>query len=95
MFRLQEAGVPAGVAQKGEDLYNDPQLKQFGYFWEVDHPVAGKHKLESHAFNLPKAPRKLKMPAPCMGEHTEYVCREILKLPDEEFVELLADGVFE
>ncbi len=95
MFRLQEAGVPAGVAQKGEDLYNDPQLKQFGYFWEVDHPVIGKHQLESHAFNLPEAPRKLKTPAPCMGEHTEYVCREILKLSDEEFVELLADGVFE
>jgi crotonobetainyl-CoA:carnitine CoA-transferase CaiB-like acyl-CoA transferase len=95
MFKLQEAGVPAGVVQKEEDLYNDPQLKHFGYFWEVDHPVIGNHLLESHAFNLPKAPRKLRMPAPCLGEHTEYVCREILKLSDEEFMELLVDRVFE
>jgi len=35
------------------------------------------------------------MPSPCLGEHTEYVCREILKLSDEEFIELLIDGVFE
>jgi benzylsuccinate CoA-transferase BbsF subunit len=95
MFKLQEAGVPAGVLQKGEDLYNDPQLKQFGYFWEVDHPVIGKHRLESHAFNLSKTPRKLRMPAPRLGEHNEYVCHQVLKLPDEEFVDLLVDGVFE
>ncbi len=24
MYKLQEAGVPAGVMQKSEDLYNDP-----------------------------------------------------------------------
>ena len=95
MSGLQEQGVPAGIVQKGEELYNDPQLKRFGYFWEVSHPVIGSHRLESHAFNMPKTPRKLKMPAPCMGEHTEYICCEILRLSDEEFVELLADGVFE
>jgi len=95
MYKLQEAGVAAGVAQKSEQLYNDPQLKHRGYFWEVDHPVIGRHLLESQAFQLPKSPRKLRMPSPCMGEHNEYVCREILKLPDEEFVELLSEGVFE
>ena len=95
MYKLQEAGVPAGVVQKSEQLYNDPQLKHRGYFWEVDHPVIGRHLLESQAFQLPKSPRKLRMPSPCIGEHNEYVCREILKLPDEEFVELLSEGVFE
>jgi len=95
MLKLQETGVPAGVVQKGEDLYNDPQLRQFGYFWGVDHPVIGKHQLESHAFNLSKSPRKLRMPAPCMGQHTEHVCCEILKLSDKEFVKLLAEGLFE
>ena len=95
MYKLQATGVPAGVAQKSEELYNDPQLKHRGYFWEVDHPVIGKHLLESQAFQLSKSPRRLRMPAPRMGEHNEYVCCEILKLPDEEFVELLSEGVFE
>jgi benzylsuccinate CoA-transferase BbsF subunit len=95
MHRIQEAGVPAGVVQKAEDLYNDPQLKEFEYFWEVDHPVIGKHQVEAHAFRLSKTPRRLRMPAPCMGEHTECVCRKILDLTDEEFVDLLNEGVFE
>jgi len=95
MYKLQEAGVPAGVVQKSENLYNDPQLKHRGYFWEVDHPVIGRHLLESQAFQLSKSPRRLRMPSPCMGEHNEYVCCEILKLSDEEFVELLSEGVFE
>lgn len=95
MFKLQEVGVPSGVVQKGEDLYSDPQLKFHNYFWEVDHPIMGRHLLESQAFKLSKTPCKLRMPAPRMGEHTEYICREILNLSNEEFVELLADGVFE
>jgi benzylsuccinate CoA-transferase BbsF subunit len=95
MSKLQKEGVPAGVVEKGEDLYNDPQLKNHNYFWEVNHPVIGRHLLESQAFKLPKTPRKFRMPAPRMGEHTEYVCNEILNLSNEEFVELLADGVFE
>ena len=95
MYKLQATGVPAGVAQKSEELYTDPQLKHRDYFWEVDHPVIGKHLLESQAFQFSKSPRKLRMPAPRMGEHNEYVCCEILKLSDEEFVELLSEGVFE
>jgi benzylsuccinate CoA-transferase BbsF subunit len=95
MYKLQEVGVPTGVVQKSEDLYNDPQLKHREYFWEVEHPVIGKHLLESQAFQLSKSPRRLRMPSPRMGEHNEYACREILKLSDDEFVELLSEGVFE
>ena len=32
-------------------------------------------------------------PAPCLGEHTEYVCKEILNLSDEEIAQLLVDEV--
>jgi hypothetical protein len=35
------------------------------------------------------------LPAPCFGEHTEYVCREFLGINDEEFIDLLQKGVFE
>jgi crotonobetainyl-CoA:carnitine CoA-transferase CaiB-like acyl-CoA transferase len=37
----------------------------------------------------------LRMPAPCLGEHTEYVCTRILGMSDEEFVDLFTEGVFE
>ena len=32
-------------------------------------------------------------PAPCLGEHTEYVCKQILHLSDEEIAQLLIDEV--
>lgn len=95
LFQLQQHEVPSGIVQKGEDLCNDPQLKEFGYFWEVEHSVIGRCKLKSHAFNLSKTPRRLRMPAPCLGEHTKYVCCKLLKLPFEKFEDLLKDGVFE
>jgi benzylsuccinate CoA-transferase BbsF subunit len=83
------------VAQKSEDLYCDPQLAHRGFFWEAEHPVMGRHRLESEAFIFSKTPSRLRMPSACMGEHTEWVCREILGLSDEQFVEYLAEGVFE
>ena len=35
------------------------------------------------------------MPAPCLGEHTEYICTRMLGMSDNEFVELMQEGVFE
>jgi len=35
------------------------------------------------------------MHAPCLGEHTEYVCTEILGMSNDEFLELYNTGVFE
>jgi len=29
----------------------------------------------------------------CLGEHTEYVCKEILNLSDEEIAQLMIDEV--
>jgi benzylsuccinate CoA-transferase BbsF subunit len=95
MQKLQKEGVPAGMVQKCEDLYNDPQLKHRGYFEKVEHPVLGESFFESQAFKLSRSPKKFKRPAPLMGEHTEYVCREILQLSDDEFAKLKNEGLFE
>ena len=32
----------------------------------------------------------LRLPAPVLGERAEYICREILGVSDEEFVELFS-----
>ena len=95
MEKLQRAGVPAGVVKNCQDIHLDPQLLHRHHFWELDHPEIGKHNYEAPAFRLSKAPCQLKMPAPCLGQHTEWVCTKILGMSDEEFVELLQEGVFE
>jgi crotonobetainyl-CoA:carnitine CoA-transferase CaiB-like acyl-CoA transferase len=35
------------------------------------------------------------MAAPCLGEHTEYVCAGLLDMTEEEFIDLYNDNVFE
>jgi crotonobetainyl-CoA:carnitine CoA-transferase CaiB-like acyl-CoA transferase len=95
MNRLQKMRVPAGFVNDFRDIYEDPQLTHRGYFREVDHPVLGKKRFESEAFTFSKTNYKLHMPAPLMGQHNEYVLTQILGIPDEEFVELLTEGVLE
>ena len=95
MEELQREGVPAGVVQKGEDLLKDPRLRSLPYYWEIEHPEIGKHIYEGPPYTMSKTPPKVNMPAPLLGQHTEFVCTKILGIPDEEFISLFEEGVFE
>ncbi|MFC1924962.1 CaiB/BaiF CoA transferase family protein [Chloroflexota bacterium] len=91
---MQKAGVAAGVVQNCEDLHSDPQLKHRNHFQQLEHPVIGKHFYFTSGFRLSKTPGELKNPGPCLGEHNEYVYTKILRMSDEEFVDLLNEEVF-
>ena len=95
MSRLQSAGVAAGVVSTGEDLNRNPQLIARGYFKTLIHAEIGPTPFSNAPFRFANTPSEVRSPAPCFGEHTEYICREILKIPDEEFVALLQNRVFE
>lgn len=95
MKLLQDAGVPAGVAQNNEEVLNDPQLGHRHSFWVLQHNTLGSYAHLGRPFSLSKTPAKSRMPAPCLGEHTEYVCTKILGLSDEEFVNLALLGAFD
>jgi len=94
MKLLQQKGVPAGVVQNHRDLLDDPQLNYRGFWWWLDHREIGAYPHLGTPFSMSKTQAKARMPAPCLGEHTEYVCRELLKMPTEEFDSLLVEGVF-
>jgi len=96
MMLMQQAGVPAGVVQNGEDVIaNDRHLKSRGYYVYLDHSETGRSAYDSFAYKLSATPGKLTRPAPRLGEHTEYVCKEILGMDDEEFTELLVEEAIE
>jgi benzylsuccinate CoA-transferase BbsF subunit len=95
MVKLQTAGVPAGVVKNGADIYNDPQLRHRGYFWELKHPEMGPFTHLGQSFVLSKTPAKARMLSPCLGEHTESICKEFLNMSDDEFANLSQKGVFE
>jgi benzylsuccinate CoA-transferase BbsF subunit len=95
MDKLQAVGVPAGVAANGKDLFEDPQLEARGFYKQLDHAEIGLHHYPAPPFKLSETPGEARMPSPCLGQHNEYVCKQILGMSDEEFVGLLNEGVFE
>jgi benzylsuccinate CoA-transferase BbsF subunit len=95
MKLLQDAGVPAGAAQTNEEVLSDPQLRQRHSLWILEHHTLGSYAHLGRPFSLSRTPAKSKMPSPCLGEHTEYVCTKILGMSDEEFVKFASLGAFD
>ena len=94
MRKMQESGVAAGVVESNKDVFEDPQLTHRNHFIRLKHPEIGLHAYEATSYRFSKTPAELKLPAPCLGEHTAYVCTEILGMSDEEFVQLTEEGIF-
>lgn len=93
METLQCAGVPAGVVQRAPDTLADPQLKWLGAIVELDHPVAGKRLYPGVPFRLSEVPPLQSTPAPLLGQHTEEICREVLRMSEEEIKRLVDEDV--
>jgi len=90
---LQAAGVPAQVVEKCSDLFADPQLKSRNYFVPLRHPEMGVRAYENAAcYRLSKTPRNIARPSPCLGEHNEYVYKNLLGLTDDQISDYMAEG---
>jgi len=93
MRDLQGRGVPAGVVQGAREILDvDEHVRERGYYVYLDHSETGRAAYDGPPFRLSKTPGGLAWPAPLLGEHTEYVCKEILGLSDEEIAELMVAG---
>ncbi len=95
VHRMLAAGVPASPVNNGKTVLEDQQLKARNYFWFMEHPEIGLMPHAGEAAQMSQTPARPFRPAPCLGEHTELVCREFLRMSDEEFLELSQQGVFE
>ena len=85
MRRLQAAGVPAGAVMDERMCFADPHLRERGFFAELDHPDAGKHQYPGAAWKMSGTPLRVERPAPCLGQHNEYVYKELLGYSDEAY----------
>ena len=72
---LQPADIPCGRAGTLADLFDDPYLKETGFFEEVDHPVEGKALMTAVPARFSKSPPNTRRLWPTLGQHS----REILK----------------
>lgn len=95
MHRLQEAGVAAGVVQNGEDLVTrDAQLQARGFYTPTDHPEIGHFLVQGSPLRLSETPVCVRHGAPTLGQHRNYVHRELLGMTPEEIASHLERGVF-
>jgi crotonobetainyl-CoA:carnitine CoA-transferase CaiB-like acyl-CoA transferase len=95
MERLQRAGVAAGVVQDARQLTNDPHLRDRGFIAQTEHPEMGRLLHGGMPLKLSLTPGSVRCHAPLLGEHNQYVLRDLLGLDDNEIQRLKESGVFE
>jgi formyl-CoA transferase len=76
------AGVPAGAVHDTLELWNDPSFEKRGIMQVMDHPD-GPWKCESWPVRFDGKPPELK-PAPKLGQHTDEVFADWLKMSKAE-----------
>jgi crotonobetainyl-CoA:carnitine CoA-transferase CaiB-like acyl-CoA transferase len=88
------AGVRASVVQRTTEVVADPQLAARGYFEVHEHGEIGATPFDGLMTRFSAKHRMLHKAPPCVGEDTERVMREVLRLSEDEIADYAAAGVF-
>ena len=71
--QLREKDVPAAPLNTLDEVFQDPQVKTYGFPTEVEHPKMGKIKMVGNAVDLSRTPPRMDRPPPMLGEHTDEI----------------------
>jgi benzylsuccinate CoA-transferase BbsF subunit len=93
MKLMQQAGVAAGLVSNAKDMAEDPQMKQYNFFEDHEHPVQ-KNIPFSHGpgFRMSNEYYEIGR-SNLLGEHNDYVYTKLLGFSDEEWSQLISEGV--
>jgi crotonobetainyl-CoA:carnitine CoA-transferase CaiB-like acyl-CoA transferase len=90
----QERGIQLYPVFTPKDMVGFPQLDIREYWQEVEHTELGTAITYPGEFaKLVEGSCKIRRQATLIGEHNEYVYTELLGLSDEEWAQLMAEGV--
>ena len=95
METLQQAGVPAGVVQSGDDLANkDPQIRDREFLFAFDelHGEVGQTFVDKLPIKFEKTPCESYVRSRSLGEDNESVLRDWLNLSPEEINKNKSEG---
>jgi crotonobetainyl-CoA:carnitine CoA-transferase CaiB-like acyl-CoA transferase len=90
--RLLAAGVPAGPISQVSEVMNDPQVRHREMVVDLEHPRAGRIRVNGVPVKLSDTPGGVRTPPPVLGEHSERILRW-LGIREEEIASLKNDGV--
>jgi len=75
--QLRAAGVPAFAVLTLDELVEDPQLRDFGFFPTAEHRAMGKVKLLGVPFRLSGEALPVRLPPPLLDEHADEIRRAV------------------
>jgi len=85
---LTAAGVPASELLELEERNVHPQYQERDFILEHDFEGFDPCRIYATPWRLSATPPELTGPTPTLGEHNDYVCKEILGLSEEEIADL-------
>src|SRR5439155_15625856 len=90
---LDAAGVANGPINDVAQVFQEPQVKARGVKIDLEHPLAGKLPLVASPMRFSETPLEHNLAPPVLGQHTEEILREVLKLGEPAIARLRADGI--
>ena len=93
--RLQDAGIPAAVAQNAEDLARDRHLAARRFFVSLQHPASRTDIADRSALWPWREPTSHWKPAPALGADNRHVLRKILGYSRSRIQSLIKAGILE
>lgn len=90
---LETANVPCGPINTLDRVFDNPQVKHRDTVRYLDHPTAGKVPTVANPIKFSKTPIMDETAPPMLGQHSEEVLRETVKLSDEQIAQLRAIGI--
>ena len=90
---LQDHGVAAMPVMNIEDQFLDPHWQARQTYAEIEHPHLGAEWIYGVPWLLSDTPGSVRSPAPLLGQHNDYVLRQLLGLSGEELERLQVDEV--
>ena len=90
---LEKANVPCGPINNLKEVFENEQVIARNVLLNVPHPTVGNMKLVASPMKLSKTPTEARMAPPTLGQHTEEILHDRLKLNDQAIHELRAKGI--
>ena len=90
---LEVVGVPCGPINNFKEVFENEQVKAREIELNVPHPTTGQMKLVASPMRLSKTPVEVRMPPPTLGQHTDAILRDRLKLDTQAVKNLRQNGI--
>ena len=88
---LNQYDIPCGPILSMKEIAEDKSLRATGTLVEVDHPERGKYLSVGNPIKLSDSPANV-VRSPLLGEHTDEILRDVLKLPATQIEAIKASG---